>query len=408
VNQPSGVTEEHIAAARLRIVLDGKLGRVTPAEVRRIASMSSPEHPVPHDEPERPNVSEVTLDPARAPVVPIRSIAGTLARDSGLADESREEIESAVDATYSALAALARPGSAVQWSFTIAEDSVRIVAEVDSAETVVESGSWSAISDLTDGFSVTSDGLRVHVEMKKHRPRTVVTSPADTTPLRILVADDHPMYRAGLLALLGAEPDMQVVGEASTTAEVVSAVSALTPDVIVLDPNMGDETGGDAVRRVLDVRPSAAILILTMFQGEELSFAAIRAGARGHLTKDASPVDIISAVHAVGEGESVLSPELARRIMGGPHTPTKLTTAESALPQLSEREREVLKLIASGTSAAEIGRALSLSPRTVRNYISSIFTKLQLSDRTQAVAHARGAGQGDQVGKDAPGSREPH
>ncbi|TWP52661.1 response regulator transcription factor [Lentzea tibetensis] len=212
--------------------------------------------------------------------------------------------------------------------------------------------------------------------------------------MRVVIADDHPVFRRGLRALLDSTPGLEVVAEASTGNEAVALVSELSPDVVVLDLHMPDGTGVEAAQRILDARPGTGVLVLTMHEDDELVFAAMRAGARGYLVKTVDDDEIVRAVHVIGAGEAIFSPTIAQRMMGYFTAISGPSAAELAFPSLTERERDVLTLLASGIGNAEIAHRLSLSPKTVRNRISSIFTKLQVADRAQAIVRARSAGLG--------------
>lgn len=208
--------------------------------------------------------------------------------------------------------------------------------------------------------------------------------------MRVLVADDHPLFRAGVVMLLGTDRRTETVGEAATGAEAVAMALALRPDVVVMDLHLPGLDGVAATRRILDEAPDVGILILTMSDEEEAVVAALRAGARGYLLKEAGPAEILAAVLSVGEGASVFGPTIARRItslLAGP-------TPVAPFPELTAREREVLELIARGHTNPAIARQLVLSPKTVRNHISNIFAKLQVQARGEAIVRAREAGLG--------------
>jgi DNA-binding NarL/FixJ family response regulator len=214
----------------------------------------------------------------------------------------------------------------------------------------------------------------------------------DDSRIRVLIADDHPVFRFGLRALLSATPDLEVVGEATGGAEAVALAAALQPDVIVMDLNMPDLNGLEATRRILPTSPHIAILVVTMFDDDSV-FAAMQAGARGYLLKGAEPEATLRAIRTVANGEAIFSPTVARRVMDffarrQPHTPAQI------FPELTERERELLALLAQGLTNAAIAERLTLSPKTVRNHVSNIFSKLQVVDRAQAIIRAREAGLG--------------
>jgi DNA-binding NarL/FixJ family response regulator len=211
--------------------------------------------------------------------------------------------------------------------------------------------------------------------------------------MRVLVADDHPMYRYGLRTLLEATPDLEVVGEAATGVEAVSAAATLQPDIVVMDLNMPGLNGIDATRAILRANPGTGVLVLTMFDDDESVFAAMRAGARGYLLKGADKSEIARAVLAVASGEAIFGPAVAQRVIDYFST-ARPAGQPPAFPELTEREREILELIAQGHRNPTIAKQLVLSPNTVRNHVSSIFAKLQVADRAQAIIRAREAGLG--------------
>ena len=210
-------------------------------------------------------------------------------------------------------------------------------------------------------------------------------------PLRVLIADDHPLFRHGLQALLSATPDFDVVGEASTGDEVISQASTLQPDVILMDIQMPGQSGIEATRRILHEHPSIRILVVTMFEDDASVFTAMRAGARGYVLKDAEKVEMLRAISAVGSGEAIFSPAIATRLIDFFSAPQPAVPPQT-FPELTEREREILNLIAQGQSNPEIAARLVLSSNTVRNYVSNIFSKLQVADRAHAIIRARDAG----------------
>ena len=215
-----------------------------------------------------------------------------------------------------------------------------------------------------------------------------------TAPIRVLVADDHPVFRRGMRAILGAEPDTELVGEASDGEEAVARALELRPDVILMDLNMPKVSGIEATRQILEANPDTAILMLTMFEDDKSILAAMRAGALGYVLKGADGAETLRAIHAVANGEAIFSPTVTRRLTGYFSTPGGDSKASSAqaFPNLTEREHEILSLIAEGYTNNAIASRLYLSPKTVRNYVSSIFTKLGVSDRSQAIVYAREAG----------------
>lgn len=276
MSQPRNLTEEHVAAAQLRLILDEKLGRTSPEVIRRIATMASSERSVP-------------------------------------------------------------------------------------------TGS-----------------------------RTTEASPEGaTTPLRVLIADANPVFRSGLRALLESSAGIQIVGEASTSTELLSAASTLAPGVIVLDQGLSGGTGIEVAKSLLDVQPSMGVLVLTTQENEERMLDAMRAGVRGYLVDMADGDQIIRAVRAIGAGEVVFSPTVAERITGFLGAINETTKDKPTLPPLTQREREVLELLASGRSNAEIAELLLLSQHTVKRHVKSILTKLGVTDPAQAAARTREAGRGE-------------
>ena len=209
--------------------------------------------------------------------------------------------------------------------------------------------------------------------------------------VRIVLADDHAVVVEGLRALLSTVDGFTVVGTAATGADAVRAAVTVRPDVLVMDIQMPELNGIDATREVRRVAPQTAVLMLTMFDDDESLFAAMRAGAVGYVLKGAAPDSIIRAITAVAAGEAIFSPGVAARTLSYLH---RRPEEDVAFPELSGREREVLDLIASGESNAAIARRLVLSPHTVSNHISSIFAKLQVASRAEAIVRARREGLG--------------
>ena len=209
---------------------------------------------------------------------------------------------------------------------------------------------------------------------------------------RVLIADDHEDFRRGLEALLAAAPAVEVVGTASDGAMAVALALDLQPDVVLMDLHMPRVNGIDATEQIVACSPHIGVLVLTRMEDEESVFAAVRAGARGYLLKGARRAEIARAVQAVGAGEVIFGPGIADRVMAyfaGVRRP-----AADAFPDLTDRERVVLGLIAEGKENGEIARQLALSVKTVRNHASNIFTKLQVAHRAQAIVKAREAGMG--------------
>lgn len=209
-------------------------------------------------------------------------------------------------------------------------------------------------------------------------------------PLRLLIADDHPLVRSGLRALLLTTEDLEVVGEAATGEETVTLAAALQPDVIVMDLRMPGMNGIEATRHIVQANPGIHILVVTLVEDDDSVLAALRAGARGYILKDANEVEVVRAIRAVSGGDAIFSATIAQRLIdsiGGPRP----TIPSVPFPDLTDREREILALIAQGRTNTEIAERLVISLKTVRNYISSIFSKLQVADRSQAIIRAREA-----------------
>ncbi|MEV0231777.1 response regulator transcription factor [Nonomuraea sp. NPDC050786] len=209
-------------------------------------------------------------------------------------------------------------------------------------------------------------------------------------PIRVLLADDHPVYRDGLAALLASIPGIAVAGTAANGLEAVELAAELQPDIVVMDVTMPELDGIEATRRVVADSPHIGVVMLTMSEEDATLFAAMRAGARGYLLKGANQAEIVRAIQAVSHGEAIFGPAIARRV-------TEFFTApppsdDTAFPQLTPREREILALIAAGRSNPQIASELFLSPKTVRNNVSNIFAKLHVADRTEAIIRARDAG----------------
>ncbi len=208
--------------------------------------------------------------------------------------------------------------------------------------------------------------------------------------IRVLLADDHPIFRSGLRAVVAAMDDAEVVGEASNGVEVLEMTSALEPSVVVMDLHMPDLDGVEATRRLSIEQPRCGVLVLTMSHEDEWVRAALRAGALGYLVKGAERSEIETAIRSVHRGDAVLAARIARRALAfvGP------TESTSPFPQLTPRELEVLAHLAKGRTNPEVARLLSLSPKTVRNLVSSVIFKLDATDRGGAIRRAQSAGLG--------------
>jgi len=212
-------------------------------------------------------------------------------------------------------------------------------------------------------------------------------------PLHVVIADDHPVFRQGLQALLATDPDITVVGEADTGLLAVELVGELQPDVVIMDLHMPDLDGVAATREISHTSPQVAVLVLTMFDDDDSVFAAMRAGARGYLLKGTNQADVVHAVHLVGAGGAMFGPAVAQRVIEFFARPRPASTPLS-FPQLTDREHEILDLVAQGHPNPTIAARLRISEKTVRNHVSNIFTKLAVADRAQAIVRARQAGLG--------------
>ncbi len=214
-------------------------------------------------------------------------------------------------------------------------------------------------------------------------------------PVRLLIVDDHTLFREGLRAMFLTVHDVEIVGEAASGREAIQQAAALQPAVILMDIQMGDMNGIEASRRILEAVPETKIIMLTMLEDSESLFAAITAGARSYVLKGADKAEVLRTIRAVAEGEVLFGPAIAGRVMNyfrnlGSGPPGR----GAPFPELSEREREVLDLIARGLNNHEIAGQLHVTVKTVSNHISNIFSKLQVADRAQAIIKARDAGLG--------------
>lgn len=213
-------------------------------------------------------------------------------------------------------------------------------------------------------------------------------------PIRVLIADDHALMRDGLRAVLAKMPDVELAGEAATGEEAVEQAVALLPDVILMDIQMPGISGIEATRRILRAVPRIGVIIVSVFADDDLVFAMMRAGARGYVLKEADDEELARAVRGVARGEASFSPAIAARLidffrhLNAP----KLHAAAEAFPELTPREGEILSQIAQGKTNHAIAESLFLSEKTVRNYASNIFDKLQVATRAEAIIRARDAG----------------
>jgi len=215
---------------------------------------------------------------------------------------------------------------------------------------------------------------------------------SSTGQVRVLVVDDHPVFREGFAALLGSIEEIEVVGTAGNGVEALAAVATDLPDVVVMDVQMPEMDGIEATRRLTAEHPEVGVVVLTMSEEDATVFDAVRAGARGYLLKGAEPAEVVRAITTVSAGGVVFGAVLARRIAsffaGAP------TTAASKFPTLTAREREILDLVAAGLSNGQIAARLYLSQKTVRNHVHAVLSKLQAADRAEAIVRARDAGLG--------------
>jgi DNA-binding NarL/FixJ family response regulator len=210
--------------------------------------------------------------------------------------------------------------------------------------------------------------------------------------LRVLIADDHPVVRGGLRALIDSLDGLEVVGEAADGEAAVRETQLLRPDVVLMDVRMPGLDGVEATRRIRENVPDTAVLVLTMYDDDATVFTAMRAGARGYLLKGAEQDDIVAAIRAVVAGQAIFGPGVAARVLGYFASPP--APRAEAFPELTDREREILDLLASGRRTAQIAGQLHLAPKTVSNHLTSIFAKLEVADRAAAIIRAREGGLG--------------
>jgi len=211
-------------------------------------------------------------------------------------------------------------------------------------------------------------------------------------PLRLVIADDHAAFRSGLEALLRTIEGVEVVGHAASGEEAVERVVATQPDVVLMDLNMPGIDGIEATSRIVATSPHVAVLVLSMYEDDDQVFGALKAGARGYLLKGADRAELVRAIRGVASGDAIFGPAIARRLVA--FFAARPAVEAAVFPELTDREREILDMVARGLNNAEITQRLVLSPKTVRNHVSNIFSKLQVADRAQAIVRAREAGMG--------------
>lgn len=215
------------------------------------------------------------------------------------------------------------------------------------------------------------------------------------TSIKLMIADDHKLFREGLKALLTVTDDVEIVAEAEDGDSALKKCAELQPDVILMDINMPVLNGIHATQQIVEKFPQIGIIMLTMLEDDTSVFNAMRAGARGYLLKGADPQEVLRVIRAVAEGQALFGPAIATRLMNffkELSVKSVATKSKATFPELTERELEVLRLISQGLNNMEITQKLVLSPKTVRNHITNIFSKLQVADRAQAIVRARAEG----------------
>ena len=208
--------------------------------------------------------------------------------------------------------------------------------------------------------------------------------------IRVLIAEDHPLYRKGLRDLIQADSEFMLVGEVTDGEAVVAAALETEPDLILMDLQMPGKSGIVATREIMSALPSTRILVITLFEDDDSVFSALRAGARGYVLKDADEGELLRAIHAIANGDSLFSPSIANRVLA--FFAASRPVAPEIFPSLTERERDILALLARGRSNPQIAAELFLSPKTIANNLTNIFSKLQVADRSEAIIRARDAG----------------
>jgi len=219
--------------------------------------------------------------------------------------------------------------------------------------------------------------------------------------MKILIVDDHILFREGLAAIIKAEPDIEIVGMAGSVEEAVKKAERHQPDLILMDQNLPDGSGVDATRRILSDYPQTKIVFLTMSEDDSTLFAAIRSGAKGYILKNVHPANLVASLRAVAQGDSAISPSMTLRLMEELSRSTPSAPLDGAIQKLTKRELEILNEVANGLSNQEIANHLFLSENTIKHHLHSIFEKLSLVDRKSAAVYARQHGLGQTVGKNA-------
>lgn len=208
--------------------------------------------------------------------------------------------------------------------------------------------------------------------------------------IRVLISEDHPLYRKGLRDLIQADSEFMLVGEVTDGEAVVAAALETEPDLILMDLQMPGKSGIVATREIMSALPSTRILVITLFEDDDSVFSALRAGARGYVLKDADEDELLRAIHAIANGDSLFSPSIANRVLA--FFAASRPVAPEIFPSLTDRERDILALLARGRSNPQIAAELFLSPKTIANNLTNIFSKLQVADRSEAIIRARDAG----------------